>query len=210
MNAFYEKVEKLCRENGMSISALCRSLKISTTNASNWKNGRLPKMDIAVKVADALGVSVDYLLGGDGYVDNGTGDFVTFPIISETSAGYNRISVEEWTGDKINLPKSYLKGRRQEDYFVLRVVGKSMYPIYQDGDLVMVLRQNTLDYSGQVGVVLYNDAGALKKVEYSTGKSWMRIVPINPNYQPIKIERNGFKNFQILGVPKLLLREIED
>ena len=39
-----------------------------------------------------------------------------------------------------------------------------MYPQYQDGDKVLILRQSTVNYSGDVGAVIYDDEiSTLKK-----------------------------------------------
>ena len=165
----------------------------------------------ALKLANYFGVTVDYLLNGE---DNGVSiadDFVSFPVIGEVAAGYDHIASEDWEGDTVNIPQSYLKGRAKEDFFVLRVTGNSMYPTYVDGDKVLVLKQSTLNHSGQVGVVLYNgDTGTIKRVEFVAGENWMKLVPINPNYPPIKIENADLENCRVLGIPKLLIREIDE
>ena len=86
-----------------------------------------------------------------------------------------------------------------------------MYPDYQDGDKVLVLKQSTLNYSGQVGVVIYNDdMGTLKRVEYKMGEDWMKLIPINPTFPPIKITNEELEHCRVLGIPKLLIREIEE
>ena len=79
--------------------------------------------------------------------------------------GYDEIAVEDWSGETIDIPASYLRGHKKEEFFVLSVHGDSMYPIYMDGDKVLVLRQSTLNRSGEIGAVLYEGENAtLKKV----------------------------------------------
>ena len=137
-------------------------------------------------------------------------DSVQFPVIGGVAAGYERIAYEDWTGDSIEIPRSYLHGREPQEYFVLRVSGDSMYPDYKDGDHVLVLRQSTMDRSGQVGVVIYGDeAGTLKRVEYTMGEDWMTLRPINPQYPPITIRDEALEHCRVLGVAKLLIRELE-
>lgn len=133
----------------------------------------------------------------------------TFPVIGDIAAGYDHIATEDWKGDTVEIPDSYLKGRDKSEFFVLRIKGDSMYPLYHDGDKVLVLKQATLNYSGEIGVVLYDDElGTLKKVEYKRGEDWMRLVPINPNYPPVMIEGQQLERCRILGIPKLLIREL--
>ncbi len=139
-----------------------------------------------------------------------TNDTVVFPVVGNIAAGYNQIAVESWSGDTVEIPLSYLKGRKQDEFFVLRVDGDSMYPLYQNGDKVLILKQTTLNRSGDVGAVLYNDENAtLKKVEYVPGENWLKLLPINPSYLPETIEGEALQHCRIIGIPKLLIREIE-
>jgi SOS-response transcriptional repressor LexA len=84
-----------------------------------------------------------------------------------------------------------------------------MYPQYQDGDKVLILRQSTVNYSGDVGAVIYNDEiSTLKKIEFVEDEDWLRLVPVNPNVPPILIAGEELKHCRIIGVPKLLIREM--
>lgn len=140
-----------------------------------------------------------------------TENYVTFPVLGDIAAGYDSIAVEDWEGDVIEIPQSQLKGRDQSEFFVLRVKGDSMYPTYQDGDKVLILKQTTLGFSGQVGAILYEDENAtLKKVEFVPGEDWLRLVPINANYPPKRIEGEELDHCRVIGIPRLLIREIED
>ena len=85
-----------------------------------------------------------------------------------------------------------------------------MYPIYMDGDKVLIVKQSTLNNSGDVGVVIYDDnCGTLKKVEYVKGEDWLELIPINPMYQRERIEGEKLEHCRVIGIPTLLIREIE-
>lgn len=192
--------------------------KMNKSTLSRYENGlQEPMYTVVVNLAELFGVSVDYLSGaaqtesGESYSPGITEDFVTFPVIGEVAAGYDHIVAEDWEGEKIDVPTSYLRGRPQEDYFVLKVKGDSMYPAFQDGDRVLVLRQETLNYSGQIGVILYGDDNAtLKKVEYKMGEDWMNLIPVNPLFPPRRIENEELTHCRVLGIPRLLIREIQE
>ena len=84
-----------------------------------------------------------------------------------------------------------------------------MFPEYQDGDKVLALKQDTMDYSGQIGVVLFDDDHiTVKRVEYKPGENWMRLVPINPNYPRELIENEALEHCCIRGIPVKLIRDI--
>ena len=85
-----------------------------------------------------------------------------------------------------------------------------MYPLYQNGDRVLILKQNTLNRSGDVGAILYDDEKAtLKKVEYVQGEDWLKLLPINPSYPPETIQGEALQHCRVIGVPRLLIRNIE-
>ncbi|MBE7042154.1 MAG: helix-turn-helix domain-containing protein [Ruminococcaceae bacterium] len=172
-------------------------------------------LDKIEKIAEVLNVTPAYLMGWEENPDrlkspNITEEYVTFPVLGEIAAGYESEAIEDWGGETVDVPISYLKGRNKTDFFVLQVKGDSMYPLYHEGDKVLILRQTTLNYSGEIGAILYEESMAtLKKVEYATGEDWLRMVPINPNHQPKMIEGADLEKCRVLGIPKLVIREIK-
>lgn len=62
---FFDVVQRLCDEKGLSISKLALDLKISKSNVTNWKNGSCPRADKLEKIAAYFDVSTDYLLGNE-------------------------------------------------------------------------------------------------------------------------------------------------
>ena len=215
------RIKELRLQRGIKQKDLSEFLSVAQNTVSYWEKGTYePDHDALGKIADFFDVTIDYLVGRSDepsssmppkHVPNVTEDFTTFPVIGEVAAGYDHVAAEDWEGEKIDVPSSYLKGRPKEDYFVLKVKGDSMFPAYQDGDRVLVLKQETLNYSGQVGVVLYGDDNAtLKRVEFKMGEDWMNLVAINPTFPPVRIENEELTHCRVLGIPRLLIREISD
>lgn len=132
-------------------------------------------------------------------------EVVAYNVIGSIAAGYDSTAVEEYTGDVQEVPRSSLHGRSPEDFFVLRVKGNSMYPQFLEGDHVLVLRCDEVD-NGTVAVVLYNgDEATLKKVW--RGNGYLDLIPINPEYQPRRIEGADLSQCHILGRAAALLRD---
>lgn len=213
---FTEKIKDLRQSRGLNKRQMAEILELPYTTYNNYEIGaREANSDVLKKISKVFGVSVDFLIDNSDYVYGNinlippqiTDDVVTFPVMGDVSAGFDKIAIEDWTGDKIDVPPQYLKGRNKDDFFVLRVKGDSMYPEYKDGDKVLILKQNAVDYSGQIAVAIYNDdMGTIKKVEYRP--NCVNLVPINPQYQPEEVK--DVDTLHILGIPKLLVREIED
>lgn len=189
-------------------------------NEKNPGNGKpiSPSMSALDGIARAMRISLRELcaqLDGTSVSEsfpepNPTESTVVFPVIGEVAAGYDHPAAETWTGETVELPVSALRGRPQSDYFVLTVCGDSMYPLYLDGDKVLIRRQSSLSRSGEIGVFRYDDDKAsLKKVEFTPGEDWIRMVPVNPSYTPLTLSGEELEHCSVLGVPVLLIREID-
>lgn len=223
METFADRLNKALQLRNMTASELSKRSGVNEGAISQYRAGAYKASQSNLdKLSKILNVQIPWLMGCDVPMQIQTNqydyninlvapqitdDFVTFPVMGDVSAGFDKIAIEDWTGDKIDVPPQYLKGRNKDDFFVLRVKGDSMYPEYKDGDKVLILKQNAVDYSGQVAVAIYNDdMGAIKKVEYRP--NCVNLVPINPQYQPEEVK--DVDTLHILGIPKLLVREIED
>lgn len=213
---FTEKIKDLRQSRGLNKRQMAELLELPYTTYNNYEIGaREANSDVLKKISKIFGVSVDFLIDNSEFVYGNinlaapqiTDDNVEFPVIGDVAAGFDKIAIEDWTGDKIQIPSSYLKGRNQDEFFVLRIKGDSMYPEYRDGDKVIILKQNVIDYSGQIAVAIYGDnMGTIKKIEYK--KDCINLVPINPQYQPEEIK--DAETLHILGIPTLLIREVKN
>lgn len=63
-NCFQERLRELRKGKGFTMEKMADELGISSGSISNYENGqRLPDIEVAAKIADYFGVSIDYLLG---------------------------------------------------------------------------------------------------------------------------------------------------
>lgn len=224
IDSFKNRLNQAIDEKGITSAELSRASGVNEGAISQYRKGiyKATQRNLE-KLSLALNVSIPWLMGGDVPAKQNTidslpfpapritEDTVTFPVIGEVAAGYEHIAAENWDGDTIEIPAQYLHGRDLSEFFVLTVNGDSMYPLFIPGDKVLVLRQSTLNKSGDIGVVRYDgDAATLKKVEYVMGEDWMRLVPLNPNYPPRTIQGADLEACSVLGIPRLVLRELEE
>lgn len=61
----YERIENLRKSNGISQGKLEKELGFSNGSISKWKNS-MPKPERLQKIADYFGVTVDFLMTGEG------------------------------------------------------------------------------------------------------------------------------------------------
>ena len=214
-----EKIKLLRTQNNLTQEELANYANTTKQTIHKYETGiitNIPAIKIKA-ISEKLCTTPAYLMGWEDKQNNDnslpqptiTESTTTFPVIGDIAAGYDFPAYEDWAGDTIEIPDTYLKGHDKSKFFVLRVKGNSMFPMYHDGDRVLILKQSTLNYSGEVGAILYNDdCGTLKKVEYKEGEDWLNLIPINPNYEPVRIEGEALEHCRVLGVPRLLIREI--
>ncbi len=90
--------------------------------------------------------------------------------------GFEFFADEEW--DEIDVPDT--RETRRAD-FALTIQGDSMEPVYHDGDIVLVKKQDAVDV-GQIGIFVLNGAGYIKK------NGGDRLISLNEKYDDILIE----------------------
>ena len=78
--------------------------------------------------------------------------------------------------------------------FALRVSGDSMEPLFQDGQVIWVKEQESLN-SGDIGIFIYSGDVYCKKLIVDGGAAYLRS--LNPDYSDIEI-RDGF-GFKAIG-----------
>ena len=58
----YQRIEDLCKQKGTNVSKLERDCGLANATIRRWKESS-PSVDKLAKVADCLGVTIDYLVG---------------------------------------------------------------------------------------------------------------------------------------------------
>lgn len=65
IESFYETVNKICKEKGTTATTVLKAIGASTGNVSKWKKGSIPNIDLALRFARHLGITLDYLVTGE-------------------------------------------------------------------------------------------------------------------------------------------------
>lgn len=209
---------------GITQTALADLIGTTKQNLYKYENGIISNIpsDKVEALASALHTTPAYLMGwedrpsekasSENYlpVPDIAEDVVTFPVITSVAAHYDACSYgDNLAGETVDIPANFLRGRPREDYCVMRVKGDSMYPDFRNDDLVLVLKQSTLNRPRDIGVIIYGeDEMTLKRIDYVPGEDWLEMIPINPNYPPKRIEGAELERCRVIGIPRLLLREM--
>ena len=211
MDKTIEIILNLIDKQNISIHAFEKSAGIAISSIQAWKNGKSkPSADAIKKIADYFNVSIDYLYGRTALPNNlYNEEILTLPILAGVAAGFNHKVDEMESGEFIEVPRSAMKGYDKDDLLVLRVDGDSMFPTFQDGDKVLVVKQTSVD-SGSIAVVCYEDYenGTIKKVSYSPNGDYVDLIPLNPKYQPVRITDAALNGVRVIGKVIYLFREV--
>lgn len=104
--------------------------------------------------------------------------------------------------DAIELSNSMIPGRH-DDLFALRVSGDSMIDaMVNDGDIVIMRKENDARNGDMVAVWLSDDTTTLKYFYHEGNK--VRLQPANPTMEPIYVDR---KDVQVQGKVMMVLRQ---
>jgi repressor LexA len=127
--------------------------------------------------------------------------FVAIPLLGRIAAGLPILAVENIEGS-MAVDRSFLPGG---DIFSLKVVGDSMKDsgIF-DGDYVLAKMQPTAD-KGDVVVAVIGEEATVKR--YFPENNRIRLVPANPVFEPIIVDRKS-PEFRIAGKVIGLLRKM--
>lgn len=187
---FYEKFSELCFKKGESMSSVMRAVGASNGLINNWKNGGTPRNATMKKIADHFGVSVSYF---DEEATTVSGPIpMMVPVYGAVSAGNGVLAEDLITGYEMAPPMGDAR-----EFFYLTVHGDSMRPRLEEGDLVLVHRQNDID-CGDVGVFLVDgEDGVIKRIDYSEGR--ITLISFNPFYPPREFTGNDVSRVRPLG-----------
>ena len=95
-----------------------------------------------------------------------------------------------------------------DETICIKVSGNSMYPKIEDGDIIAVHKQSSID-SGKIGVFLIdNEDGVVKKANYVYDEDWLELLSFNPEYMPRRFEGPDVERVKTLGLVKQIIKMI--
>lgn len=174
-------ISKVRKQAGLSQAAFGKLFGAAQNTVCNWENGkREPDNATLSKIAEHFKVTIDYLLGKADEVLTAVKTAVRIPVLGRVPAGIPIEAIEEIL-DWEEIPADWEDGDRK--YFSTIVKGDSMYPKYQEGDVIIVRKQETCE-SGQDCVVYVNGYDATLKKVILLGDGGIRLQPFNQAYNP--------------------------
>lgn len=139
-------------ENGLTLEELAKRIGTSKQTIHRYESGVISNIpsDKIEALAKELKTTPAYLMGWD--------DAPSSAPLYEAAAGEGRLND--------GYPSEEYKIQLEPEEFVVKVVGRSMEPTLQDGDIVIMTAQSVLDYPHQIALVKVDgEESTIKRVE---------------------------------------------
>ena len=205
-----QRLTRAIKENGLTQAELCRITGIPKSAMSQYIKGSFePKQDRIYLLAKALNVSESWLMGWDESsafsslgVTVDTPQF-TAPLYENVSAGFGAYA-DEHIVEYVPIYASCEREARET--ICIRVSGNSMYPKIEDGDIIQVHKQTSVD-SGDIAVVLLDkEEGLVKRVRYDADT--IILESINPEYAPRIFKGEDVLRLQVVGKVTKIIKSV--
>lgn len=192
---FSKNLNTLMEAHGKSQVDLIRDLGVKRSTVSTWCTGlKIPRMDTIQELATYFNVQVSDLIEEHSDLPPNAypAELCRLPVIGKVSAGNGVLAEDNIIGYEL-ADARYGNG----DYFYLKVKGDSMFPKIEEGDLVLVHKQDSVDSGNYAVVVVNGEEGLVKKVKYD--KEWIELVSVNPYYPVRRFEGRDVLQVRVIG-----------
>lgn len=209
---FKKNFINLCNAHNVPPTTVCVALGLSKTAFSKWDDNSVPRQATLFKIADYFGITVEELLREDEPPRRVPDDklFVLerqnvhmIPLYENAAAGFGALAIDNVVD---YIPLYISSPSEAAETICIRVRGDSMYPTIDNGDIIQVHKQTSVD-SGSVAVVLVDgDEALVKKVVY--GKDWIELHSFNPMYKTMRFNGPDVLRIRVVGLVKKVTKEI--
>lgn len=188
-------LSKAILDSKIPITRLAERSRVSRQHIySIMRNEKNVSSETLTSLCKAMNISVSALF--EGKIEKPKG--IKIPVLGSIPAGTPIEAVQ----DIIDYEEISQEMASSGEYFGLKVSGDSMSPVIQDGDTVIIRKQESAD-TGKICVVMVNGFDAtLKEIKREENGIW--VLPKNPNcdFKPTFYTNNEIENLpiRILGV----------
>jgi len=198
--------------NNKDRNDICKILGFKYSTFSDWYNGnKYPRIDKIEMLANYFNIKKSDLIENHdsndtlkkiGAIPLSEIETTKIPILGTVKAGYDYLAQE----NIIDYISFKVDGSDKENYYALNVVGDSMTPLFDDGDTVIVHKQDDFENGENCVVLINGDEATIKKVY--KGTTGIELKAINPYYPPRLFTEEEIKELpvKIIGVVEKSIR----
>lgn len=202
-----KRIKQARESKGMSQGELGNQLGLNKSSIQRYESGQVQriKLPILENMAKILNVNPSWLVlksnDPEPYKEPSNISCVIdsklvhqIPVFESVSAGFGAYADSEIID---YIPVVINNSYDVDDMIAIKVKGDSMFPKIEDGDIIVVRRQTSVD-SGDIAVVLLDgDEGLVKRVVY--GSTWIELQSINEDYPVQRFEDAEVTRLRVVG-----------
>ena len=199
-----ERIKERRQQLHLTADDVAQQLGKDRATIYRWEGGYIEKMPLntLVPLAKILQTTPEKLMGWDSSSQLEPAQFdrnvVKIPIYGIIPAGVPIEAIEDIIGYE-EIPQ---KLAQTGTFFGLKVQGSSMYPKIEDGDIVIIRKQENFE-NGDICAVMVNGFDAtLKRVKKE--KEGIELIPINPEYETKIYDAKQCQNLPIRILGKVI------
>ncbi len=199
-----ERIRQLRKQRNMSADDLAIKIGKDRSTIYRYESSEIEDMPTSVlePLARALYTTPGYLMGWD---ENKSDVILTdmeipkykIPVLGKVVAGMPLEAIENIIGYE-EVSERMTNG----EYFALQIKGDSMQPRFNEGDVVIVRKQDDID-NGDIAIMLVNgDEATIKKVQkFNNG---INLIPSNPAYDVLTYSNDDIINLPVRCLGKVV------
>lgn len=221
IDTFANRLQKAMNLKNMKQVDLVEKTNIDKSLISNYLKGKYKaKQDNLYLLAKVLNVNEAWLMGYDVPMERNSEDILNkigaipisdidvtnIPLLGTVKAGYDYLAQE----NIIDYISFKVDGTDKENYYALNVVGDSMTPLFDDGDTVIVHKQDDFENGDNCVVLINGEEATIKKVY--KGNTGIELKAVNPYYPPRVFSKEDIKDLpvKIIGVVEKSIRNFKN
>lgn len=204
-----DNIKKLREELKLTQEEFGKIVGVSDKAVSTWELGlKTPRMGTIRKISECFNIPKSAILDDTPSEPSNISyiikdDIYSIPLFGSVSAGFGAYASDEILD---YIPTVIRNPYEAKETLAIRVTGESMYPKIEDGDIIVVHKQDSVD-SGSIAVLLLDgDEGLVKKVEY--GPDWIDLISINPEYPPRHFKGSEVTRLRVLGLVRQIIKTV--
>lgn len=212
-----DKIVALIKASGFTNAEIAQQLNLNQQVITDWKSGKSQSYKkYLYQLAELLNTTPEYLKGKTDKKEKPSAKseepnavflddkkIYMLPIYESVSAGFGAQAQDNILD---YLPCYITNQSEAEASLCIKVKGDSMYPKIEDGDIIQVHKQTSVD-SGSIAVLLIDgEEGVVKRVVY--GDDWIELHSINPMYPVLRYEGADVLRLQVVGLVKKIIKDV--
>ena len=199
----HARIKEIAKQKGITDKMIISACGLGQNFLSQMKNGYNPQLSKIQKIADYLEVSVNDLLAEPTAIIMNDVPVHMIPLYESVSAGFGAYAdnhIIEY------IPCFIVSKSEAEETICVKVQGDSMAPKIEDGDVIQVHRQSSVD-SGSIAVLLIDGEDAVVKRIIFDGNA-VELQSLNTMYAPRRFEGKDANRVTVLGAVKKIIKEV--